>query len=275
MTNNPLQQYFRQPKVFVSLPSQGIYSKPGTFRGSVENMPVFGMTGMDEIMLKTPDALLTGESTVKVLQSCCPNIVNPWEVSNLDIDALLVAIKIATSGNIIDVVQPCKECSEANEYEIDVSKFLDHFAQCKFNPTVVIDSLTIKLHPLNYKQVTNFNLENFSLQKRLAQAFQIENEEEKQKVIASIYTDLGNMQTRILVESIEEVVTPSGAVTQKEFISEWLANSDKSVIDHLKAQIDSNNDAWKIPDSKVKCDSCGAENTLRIELDQSSFFGSA
>ena len=76
MSNNPLQQYFRQPKVFITLPSHGVYNKPGTITGSFENMPIFGMTGMDEILLKTPDALLTGESTVKVIQSCCPNIVD-------------------------------------------------------------------------------------------------------------------------------------------------------------------------------------------------------
>jgi hypothetical protein len=72
MNQNPLQQYFRQPKIFINLPSQGIYSKEGSIQGEVNNMPVYGMTGMDEIIVKTPDALLSGESTVKVVQSCCP-----------------------------------------------------------------------------------------------------------------------------------------------------------------------------------------------------------
>jgi hypothetical protein len=53
MANNPLQQYFRQPKIFINLPSQGVYNKPGSIQGEVSNMPVFGMTGMDEILMKT------------------------------------------------------------------------------------------------------------------------------------------------------------------------------------------------------------------------------
>jgi len=70
MVQNPLQQYFRQPKIWVGLPSNGVYSESGTFDGDVSNMPIFGMTGMDEIILKTPDALITGESTIKIIQSC-------------------------------------------------------------------------------------------------------------------------------------------------------------------------------------------------------------
>ena len=66
MAQNPLQNYFRQPKVFLRLPSMGIYNKPEAIQGNVESIPVYGMTGMDEIILKTPDALISGESTVKV-----------------------------------------------------------------------------------------------------------------------------------------------------------------------------------------------------------------
>lgn len=275
MTNNPLQQYFRQPKVFITLPSHGVYNQKDTFSGPVENMPIFGMTGMDEILLKTPDALLTGESTVKVIQSCCPNIKNAWDVSNLDIDALLVAIRIATAGNVLHVIQPCAKCGAENEYDVDISKFLDHFSTCAFNPTVVIDELTIKLQPLNYKMVTGFNLENFSLQKRLMQALNIESEEEKQQLLADIYKDLGLLQNKIFLSSISQIETPDGIVTDRNFISDWIFNTEKSVINQLKLHIDKNNDTWRIPETPVKCDSCGAEDKLRVDLDQSNFFASA
>ena len=54
MATNPLQKYFRQPKIFIKLPSGGIFSKPGTIQGDITHMPVYGMTGMDEIIIKTP-----------------------------------------------------------------------------------------------------------------------------------------------------------------------------------------------------------------------------
>ena len=101
MSGNPLQQYFRQPKIYIKLPTSGIYSPPGTVQGDINNLPVYGMSGMDEIIMKTPDALLTGESVVKIIQSCCPSITNAWALSSLDTEMILTAIRIATYGNKI------------------------------------------------------------------------------------------------------------------------------------------------------------------------------
>ena len=275
MSINPLQQYFRQPKVFITLPSHGVYNKPGTFTGAIENMPVFGMTGMDEILMKTPDALLTGESTVKVIQSCCPSIANGWDVSNLDIDAILVAIRIATAGNIMPVTHTCSKCSTENNYDINVSDFLDHFAQCKFDAKLVQGNITIKLCPLNYKQMTDFNLENFMLQKRLYQTVDMANEDDKNKALSELYQDLARLQNKVFLASVEQIETVDSVVTEKPFIQEWIENIDKSIFDALKAHIEKNNAIWRIPPTPIKCENCGDESTVQIELDQSSFFGNA
>ena len=40
---NPLQKYFRQPKIYVQLPSKGLYYPPGTLAGDYTNVPVFAM----------------------------------------------------------------------------------------------------------------------------------------------------------------------------------------------------------------------------------------
>lgn len=275
MSNNPLQQYFRQPKVFVTLPSHGIYNDVGTLEGSYENMPIFGMTGMDEILLKTPDALFSGESTVKVIESCCPNVKNAWGISNLDIDALLVAIRIATTGNTMNIKHVCKGCSTENSYEINVSEFLDHFARCKFDQKIVLGDILIKIKPLNYRTITNFNMENFALQKRLLQITKLENEEEKNKLLAAIYKDLGILQNKIFTATIEEIQTVTATVTEKPFIQEWLENTDKSVFDVIKTHIEQNNTAWKIPDKQVVCENCANTDSVSLDMDQSNFFAGA
>ena len=51
MATNPLQKYFRQPKIFIKLPSAGVYCQPGNIQGDSNHMPVYGMTGMDEIIM--------------------------------------------------------------------------------------------------------------------------------------------------------------------------------------------------------------------------------
>lgn len=275
MAQNPLQQYFRQPKIFLKLPSMGVYNAPGSIDGAVDNIPVFGMTGMDEILLKTPDALISGESTVRVIQSCCPNIKDGWQVSNLDIDALLVAIRIATYGNNMTVGYVCKNCSTDLDFDVELPKILEHFNSCSYDSKVVVGDLVVKLRPLNYKEVTDFNLENFVLQKRLMQALDLKDEDEKQKHMTEIFKDLGLLQNKVFVAGIESVETPNGVVNEYAFIKEWLENADKDLFDKLKEHIDKNNEQWRIPPNKIKCDNCGHEDSFIVELDQASFFANA
>jgi hypothetical protein len=100
--NNPLQQYFRQPAIYVKLPSQGKFYANNTLDlPPTGELPVYPMTAIDEITYRTPDALFNGQSTVNVLQSCVPNIKNGWAVPAMDIDTLLVAIRIASYGHNI------------------------------------------------------------------------------------------------------------------------------------------------------------------------------
>jgi uncharacterized protein YlaN (UPF0358 family) len=275
MSQNPLQQYFRQPKIFIKLPSHGVYNRPDVIKGDVDNMPIFGMTGMDEMLIKTPDALLTGESTARVIQSCCPGITDGWDTSNLDVDALLIAIRIATYGNIMTISTLCKNCQTESDYDIELDQYLDHFNSARFDPKVIIGNLTITIRPLSYKEATNFNLENFGIQQRLNQILTLTDEKEKQRLMSELFKELGALQTRIFIAGVVSVDTPEVQVSEHAFIKEWLENCDKSIFDTLKDHIDENNARWKMPPKTVKCDNCSHEDQITIELDQSGFFAGA
>lgn len=272
MATNPLQKYFRQPKVFIRLPSGGIYSKPGTIQGDVNHMPVYGMTGMDEIVLKTPDALLTGESTAHVIASCCPSIKDPWEVSVVDVMLILAAIRISTFGPTMPVTHKCEQCETENEYDLDLNKIIEHYMACQFDNTVVDGEIKIKIQPLTYRQSTELNLKNFKLQQRLAQVDVIEDVEERQRQMTPMFKELGQMQNEIYKLMVESIDTGTQVVTDKVFINEWLDNCDREVFDHIKDLTQKNNDTWTVPTFPVKCDNCGAETNLTVQLDESNFF---
>lgn len=275
MANNPLQQYFRQPKIYISLPSQGIYNKPGTISGDPARMPVFGMTGMDEILMKTPDALIAGESTVKVVNSCCPAITDPWDLSSLDIDLILTAIRIATYGGHISVGNTCAECQTENEYSLDLSTLIDHYSSCQYDNKLVLDELTIIIKPLSYKQTTDFSLRNFQLQQHLAQLARIDNEEEKFNSMNQVYQELAILRNDVFAEGIESVDTGKVVVTERAFISEWLNNVDRDVMKAITGHIEANQKTWASPAHAIKCENCGHEGKITIDLDQSNFFDNA
>ena len=55
-----LEKYKRQPKIYVDFPSKGLYYNGDIVQDQqYTEIPVFGMNTMDEIMLKTPDALFS------------------------------------------------------------------------------------------------------------------------------------------------------------------------------------------------------------------------
>jgi hypothetical protein len=276
MAQNPLQEFYRQPKIFVSLPSKGMYNQVGSISGDPTHLPVCGMTGMDEIMMKTPDALLSGESTVLLIESCCSAIKDAWDMNALDTDLLLTAIRIATYGNNLEIMHTCSnpECGAENDYDIDLGTVIDHFSNCKFSNSLDIGTLTLKFQPLTYRQSTEFSLRNFQLQQRLAAARGLSDEEQK-KVVAELFKELSFIQNDVYSASIESIDTGKTVVTEREFIEDWLKNIDRSVFDKIRDQFNKNKEAWKIPNAHVKCGECGKEASLSIDLDQTNFFAPA
>lgn len=273
MANNPLQKFFRQPKVFLGLPSHGIYNQPGSIQGDVENLPVFGMTGMDEILIKTPDALLNGESTVQVIESCISGIKDAWDICNLDIDSILTAIRIATYGNTMNVAKTCPQCSAKNEYTLDLSHVIEYFKTCKYDNTLALKEFNIVFRPLVYRQTTDFSLRNFELQKKLQQVSVIEDQAERSTTVSELFRDLAILQNDIYAANIESVNSDQLVVNEKMYIREWIDNCDKEVIDSIKDHLHHANEMWTSPKYDIKCDECSYESSITVDLDLSNFFG--
>lgn len=274
MTANPLHRYYRQPKIYISLPSKGNYYPQGVFTGTSSNVPIYGMTGVDEIAIKTPDALFSGEATVGLIQSCCPVIHSASQMPVIDLEALLVAIRIATSGNTLHVNHECNACKEHNEYDIDLTKILDHYSGLEFENTIVIsEDLTVYVRPLTYQELSKFSTENFKIQKKLMQIKEL-GDDEQRAMFDSIYKEIAELQLTLLLQSIESVRIPEGIVTDPEFIKEWLTNTDKIAHEKIKLGIEKNKAKWEMPEFTVVCadPECQAENKISVTLDYSSFF---
>lgn len=272
MNSNPLQKYFRQPKLFVSLPSKGIYYPEGALQGDPNNLPVFAMTGMDEIIMKTPDALFSGEATVKLIESCCPYIKSAKQLPSLDLDVLLVAIRIATFGPGMAVTSTCANCSEENDFEVELTSILEHYSTVEFNTRLVFnDEITINFRPLSYQEMTDFNIENFKLQKMLSQLIDVE-VEERQKHLDAIYIKLADIQAEVFTASVESIQTPETIVTDKEFILDFLKNIPREAYTAIKNSLDKNKEEWAMPKQAIKCQNCGHEDHMAVSLDQSNFF---
>ena len=166
MTTNPLSMYMRQPKIYIRLPSNGQYWAPGSLEVSeTGEYPVYSMTAKDELALKVPDALMNGQAVVDVIQHCVPNVKNAWACPNLDLDILLIAIRLATYGEMMNT--PVTIAELELEYQVDLRIIMDQLQnQITWNPAVVInDELTVFVKPLTYKNISHAAIQAFETQK--------------------------------------------------------------------------------------------------------------
>lgn len=270
---NPLQKYFRQPKIYIKLPSKGLNYEQGVLAGDYNNVPIFAMTGMDEIIYKTPDALFSGEATIQVIQSCCPYITDASKIPSTDVEAFILAIRIATFGDNINIDKICANCGTENTYDIPLSNLLEHYNNITFENTLRIsEEISIRIRPLKYSEMNHYSIENFKLQKTLAQLETIP-QEEQQTYINQIYKDLADLQLDLFLTSIEAVRVEEETVTDKELISQWLKNSDRDLFANIKTLFEKNREDWAAPKQKVICSNCKTESDIDIILDQSNFFG--
>ena len=142
---NPLQKYFRQPKIYLSLPSKGHWYPEGAIE-MTENgeLPVYAMTAKDELAFKTPDALLNGQSVVDVVKSCVPNIKDPWLMPSIDVDAILIAIRIATYGEKMEIETRVPTAATMRKFDLDLRMLLDKYQGIEYDNLVEINGM--KLH---------------------------------------------------------------------------------------------------------------------------------
>lgn len=239
-STNPLMGLMRQPKIYVRLPSGGQYWEPGSI-DIPENgeFPVYSMTAQDELTLKIPDALMNGTAVVDVIQHCMPNIKNAWACPNLDLDVILIAIRIATYGEKMTVPIIIKEYEA--DYELDLRLLLDQLnAQITWNPVVAIDdNITVYVKPINYKVMSESAMQTFETQKliQLAANDAIP-EEQKIEMFKESFAKLNRLTVGVINNSVYQVDSIAGQVNNKQHIQEFMDNVDKSTFSRIKDHID-------------------------------------
>jgi len=275
-----LKSRTRQPKLFIDLPSYGKFYSDGVVQDNTfSNLPVYGMNAMDEIMLKTPDALFTGESTVNIIKSCVPNILDPWQLVGYDIDHVLLSIRIATYGEKMPVTSNCTKCSNENHAEADLNKVLETFLSLPIENHVLIKDLKLNLTPLSYRQMTDFSHRQYALEKQLIQISKQENADtalDKQK--QDILNQLTNLNLEIAVSYVSSITEVNGTESESDIqkIREFLFNNDAEFFNSLTAKVQEMSKAWSLPDFNIVCgdENCDNEYTTKLRVDYASFFGS-
>jgi len=282
-TQNPLQGFFREPKLWTNIPSQGRY-----YNDDVLVMPengelaVFAMTAKDELLLRNPDALLNGEAVISLIKSCVPDVKDPAKLLQNDVDVLLIAIHGATNETI-EVSAKCTKCKEPNTGLIRAEDLLTTMQIIENEYKFTIETgLEVTVRPYTFASAIESGLVQFRNTQNLTHLGDIEDDIERIKAFSNSIRDMAALEFNLLCDSIASIKLPKTddeeiIVSDRAHIREYLENCEKEVGKKVLAEVTEINKLGLDKKSKLQCENCSTDEepffyeTL-VELNPINFF---
>jgi hypothetical protein len=276
VAKNPLTKLFRQPAIYFMPPSQGRWWPMGAMNvPETGEFAVFPMTSKDEVTLRTPDALLNGQGMVEVIQSCVPDIKDAWKMPATDVDATLIAIRIASYGHKMDFESKCPLCEETHTYALDLRGMLDSIKLPDFEQTFNVNGLTLKFRPQAYYGMNKVSKINFEVHK-LGQALDaLEDGDERVRESMVQMNRLVDLNLEVLTECTDHIImdeNPEEKIKNKEYILEFYKNIPSALSQQIQKAYTDIAKKGAVPPVKTNCAGCNEEIDMSIEFDYTNFF---
>jgi hypothetical protein len=274
--SNPLGQYFRKPGLNVRLPSGGkFYAIPPKMTVDGE-IAVFPMTAKDELLVKNADSLLNGDALVNLIRSCVPDIANPSEIPNPDLDAVLLAIRKATYGSKLDINANCPCFDWSGAYSIDIDNMMQQIVDTPdFNSVELSNGLQVNVKPNSLNDQNKLGMTQFENIRKLQSITDTTDESVKVKINNDITARNIILTQEIIANAILNVSMPNGTVvSDTAMIKEWLNQLEVGDFKLIEDKIGEINKSGTSTSTTVKCGKEGCERMFDIDftLDPVNFF---
>lgn len=274
---NPLAGLMRQPKLFVKLPSQGHFWPKNSLSHAVNGeYAVYSMTAKDEIMLKNPATQVGGQILVDVIQSCIPDIKNAWDTPGIDLDAILIAIRIATFGPMLKVPYRFEEVDE--EFEIDLTEVLSSLSEnVIWEGQIDLENGMIAIiRPLTYSAISLASQESVETRKIMQVVNDDKlNDDKKVELFKKSFVKLTDIAMSAVADSIEKIVTLDNVeVVDRSYINEFIQQCDRKTFNIIQTKMNKLSEHNSIKPVKVaatpKLIAAGASAIIELPIKFSS-----
>jgi hypothetical protein len=237
---NPLNKYFRQASIYVKLPSGTDYPTDVVTKSETGEIGIMPMTAKDEIRFKTPDALMNGQGVVDVIESCVPDIKDAWQIKSYDLDTILVAIRIATYGETMEINFNVPGANESVAHTVNLPAILDQIQKTTVDTAFTLkDGLKITVQPLTYRDMTSTSLQTFQQQKMYSAIQDSElPDEDKATRFNDAFKKLTDLNASILLKNMASITMTDGTViTDAAHIKEFVDNANATVIKEIETKL--------------------------------------
>ncbi len=258
---------FRQPVLFLNLISDAI-------QGIDLTHAVYSMTIADEFTLRTPDALINGSATKLLIENCCPSLAT-GSIRQSDIQQILASIRIASTGNNLDMMVSCPHCKAQDSYELNLQPVISMLTAKTWFEPLKINNLLIYFSPPSYETYSKMSLTDFKINKQLYTISQMESPEEYVEIVSSLLESKRKLQLAYQEGCITKIIVDNlSLVTRRDFIHSWFNECEidiqEAISEHINKAIKEN----KFQPLSITCDECKKPFTVPIDLDFSTQFRS-
>ncbi len=255
---NPLLASLKLPGRIFQLPSRGIFYKDGELSPSIKDgeIHVRAMSAMDEIHLKNPDQLFSGQAVESVFRHCIDGIEKPSQLLSKDVDAIMMFLRTVTYGSSYEFVakHTCEHAKE-HSYIADIDTMIGNIKAV--DPTTIDRNYSVtlqngqvvKLRPNRYSQVLDVIKQN----------------ETKRQLTADDMTKNLKMMLLNVIDSVDGISDPA-------LISEWVDNLTSPMVNRIADKAEDINDWGPNVEWSLQCKDCGQHFTVDIPLNPVSFF---
>ena len=304
------------PPVSIELPTRGMWYLPDENilhpDVDVKNIEVRVLNVMAEINYRDPYLLLSGGALPKMLKHICPEILRPEELCDLDIEAILIAARIASYGSKMTLEHTCsqlvnpkpKKGRGPSKSDLDV----DGTAMCGHANRILVDLLNFinRYQPLTDEDLNKYELfldrfgqkvclrpiaygQGFSVMKKAIVTGNMMNEFENAGTDAGAllvemdkvekYSNIVDSTTEATIDAITGCIhcvytRKEKPVYSSDSIRKWLLMIPIEEVNMIRKRINEN--AIKLhalSELSYTCDGCKKENKLSLQMDPQRLFG--
>lgn len=259
---NPLLAGIKLPGRIFQMPSRGLFYTNGEINESIKDgeIHIRPMSALDEINMKNPDQLFSGEAVNTVFKNCISGLEKPAEFLTKDIDAIMLFLRTVTYGPNYeftathfcggDIGKGKEHTYVANlDQVIDTMKMIDPTVINEMYTLTMSNGQIVKLRPNRYQQVIDL----------------IKANENKTEITA-------DDQQKNLIQMLMGIIQSVDGIEDVALITEWVSKIPSPMVNRIAEKIESVND-WG-PNLKWTCNcrDCGKDFSVEIPINPVSFF---
>lgn len=244
---NPLQNFFRKPKLSVLLPSRGRwYPKNSLSKTTVD---IYPMTAADDLRFKTNEVLLNASAVTELIQSCVPDITDPEQMPVLDLDVILLAIRQASYSATIKASVSVPNTNLTMSLDLEIQDLIQNFANASelWDEQLTLineqdEKLTVILRPVSLKSM--FSVTKSLIRQQQATAEITMSSKQNDEKIAELDDQMKSLSAvtiNMVTDSISEIRNAEGlSIKNAGEIRQFLNQLDlayfKAIQKHIEDQ---------------------------------------